>query len=114
KPAQASPRAARRCTAMSDEFGRELPVNDKGHLVIGGCDAVDLAREYGTPLYVLDEQRIRETCQAYVTAMNETYPKGQILYAGKALLTVGMCRIIEEEGMGLDVVSGGELYTALT
>lgn len=99
---------------MSDEFGRELPVNDKGHLVIGGCDAVDLAREYGTPLYVLDEQRIRETCQAYVTAMNETYPKGQILYAGKALLTVGMCRIIEEEGMGLDVVSGGELYTALT
>lgn len=98
---------------MSANADRNLPVNDQGHLLIGGCDAVALAREYGTPLYVLDEQRIRDACRAYRESLRETYPKGRILYAGKALLTAGMCRIIDEEELGLDVVSGGELYTAL-
>lgn len=99
---------------MADRAGRGLAVNDMGHLVIGGCDAVELARVYGTPLYVLDEARVRAACREYVQALRETYPHGRIVYAGKALLTVGLCRIIEEEGLGLDVVSGGELYTALT
>lgn len=98
---------------MEDTANRRLTVNEKGHLVIGGCDAVELAREYGTPLYVLDETRFRAACREYVEAMRRSYPRGRIVYAGKALLTTGLCRIIEEEGLGLDVVSGGELYTAL-
>lgn len=93
--------------------GRDLPANDQGHLLIGGCDAVALARQYGTPLYVLDEQRVRAACRAYREAMEAAYPRGRILYAGKALLTTGLCRIVDDEGLGLDVVSGGELYTAL-
>lgn len=90
-----------------------LTVNDRGHLVVGGCDAVELARLYGTPLYVLDEGRVRSACRAYRAAMDRYYPGGRIVYAGKALLTTGVCRLIESEGLGLDVVSGGELYTAL-
>src|SRR5690606_7447308 len=90
-----------------------LTVNDRGHLEIGGCDAVELARRYGTPLYVLDEDRVRSACRAYLDALARYYPKGKIVYAGKALLTTGVCRIIASEGLFLDVVSGGELYTAL-
>ncbi len=90
-----------------------LRVNERGHLEIGGCDAVDLARLYGTPLYVLDEGRVRAACRAYKAALERHYPQGKIVYAGKALLTTGFCRIIESEGLCLDVVSGGELYTAL-
>lgn len=98
---------------MSAHARHNMPVNEQGHLLIGGCDAMLLVREYGTPLYVLDEQIIRSACRAYKQAMAEVYPSGHVLYAGKALLTVGMCRIIHDEGLGLDVVSGGELYTAV-
>lgn len=98
---------------MSDGGVRRLPANEKGHLLVGGCDAVELARLYGTPLYVLDEGRVRARCREYTEALKEAYPKGLIVYAGKALMTMGLCRIIAEEGLGLDVVSGGELYTAL-
>lgn len=89
-------------------------VNEAGHLEIGGCDTVKLAEQFGTPLYVLDEQHIRENCRRYVNALRRFY-KGEsnVVYAGKAFLTLGMCRIIEQEGLWLDVSSGGELYTAL-
>lgn len=91
------------------------PVNARGHLEIGGCDAVELARRYGTPLYVIDEEVLRATCREYVRAMAEAYPGSTaVVYAGKAFLTTGMCRIVEQEGLYLDVCSGGELYTALT
>ena len=90
-----------------------IRVNVRGHLEIGGCDAVELARVYGTPLYVLDEARVRAACRAYREALARHYPTGRVIYAGKALLTTGFCRIIASEGLGLDVVSGGELYTAL-
>lgn len=89
------------------------PVNERGHLVIGGCDAVELARRYGTPLYVLDEERLRATCREYVQSFSEHYPNSDVIYAGKAFLTTGMCRLIEQEGLWLDVSSGGELHTAL-
>lgn len=83
-------------------------------LIIGGCDAVELARRFGTPLYVLDESLIRSNCRAYLRGFaSASYPAYRVVYAGKALLTSAVCRIIEEEGLGLDVVSGGELYTAL-
>lgn len=84
------------------------------HLVIGGCDAVQLARRFGTPLYVLDEGLIRSNCRAFLQGFaSVSYPDYRVVYAGKALLTSALCRIIEQEGLGLDVVSGGELYTAL-
>ena len=91
-----------------------LSINEKGHLVIGGCDAVNLAKEYGTPLYVMDETTIRKACRAYKRSFEQHYGgKGLPFYASKALNCKAICRIVMEEGLGLDVVSGGELYTAL-
>lgn len=83
-----------------------------GHLSIGGCDAADLANDFGTPLYVMDEQAIRDNMRAYVQSFNALYPT-TIAYAGKAFLTTAMARIVEQEGLDVDVASGGELYTAL-
>ena len=88
-------------------------INYKQHLEIGGCDTVDLARQYGTPLYVMDEELIRDNCRRYLRALKKNYPRGKIIYAGKALLVKAMVNLVKEEGLGLDVVSGGELYTAL-
>lgn len=87
-------------------------VLDNGHLAVGGCDTVELARAFGTPLYVMDEQAIRGRMREYVKAFNALYPT-TIAYAGKAFLTTTMARIVDEEGLDLDVASGGELYTAL-
>lgn len=88
-------------------------VNGQGHLEIGGCDTVELAKNYGTPLYILDEAHIRDICRQYYRSFVEGLENAEVVYASKAFLTLAMCRIIEEEGLGLDVVSGGELYTAL-
>jgi len=88
-------------------------INSAGHLEIGDCDVTRLAAEFGTPLYVMDEVLIRENCRAYRAAFQARYPKNVICYAGKAFLTTAMCRIIEEEGLSLDVAALGELYTAL-
>jgi diaminopimelate decarboxylase len=90
-----------------------MRINSKQHLEIGGCDTVALAGEFGTPLYVMDEEQIRENCRRYLQAMQKKYPRGKILYAGKAFLILAMAKLVAEEGLGLDVVSGGELYTAL-
>lgn len=92
-----------------------LNVNQAGHLTIGGCDTVDLARQYGTPLYVMDETQIRAHCRAFVQSIQDNYDgHGRVLFASKAFCCKEMCRIIASEDMGLDVVSGGELYTALS
>lgn len=92
-----------------------LDVNEAGHLTIGGCDTVDLVHQYGTPLYVMDETQIRAHCRAFVQSMKENYDgHGRVLFASKAFCCKEMCRIIASEDMGLDVVSGGELYTALS
>lgn len=88
-------------------------VNEKGHLEIGGCDVTDLAAEYGTPLYVYDEALIRSKCRAFVDAFRDSGFSFQVAYASKAFCTMAMCKLIEEEGLSLDVVSGGELFTAL-
>lgn len=84
-----------------------------GHLFVGGCDTVELAKEYGTPLYIMDETTVRENCKMFVESMKKNYKKSLVLYASKALNCLELCRIANDEGMGLDVVSGGELYTAL-
>lgn len=89
-------------------------VNEEGHLTIGGCDTVELAKEYGTPAYVMDETTIRRACRLYQKSFQENYDgHGMAFYASKALNCKELCRIVAEEGLGLDVVSGGELYTAL-
>lgn len=91
-----------------------LNTSEKGHLTIGGCDTVELAKEYGTPLYVLDETTIRNTIRSYVSSFKKFYDgNGMPLYASKALSCKELCRIAKEENIGLDVVSGGEIYTAL-
>ncbi|HEY8392680.1 MAG TPA: diaminopimelate decarboxylase [Capillibacterium sp.] len=97
----------------SEVFQRNFTVNSSGHLEIGGCDLVELARSFGTPLYVLDEKMIRANCRAYLEALAKVYPSFEVVYAGKAFLTQAMCCLVNQEGLGLDVVSGGELYTAL-
>ncbi len=89
-------------------------INTKGHLVIGGCDTVELAKEFGTPLYVMDEEHLRGVCREYYQGfMADNNAQGDVIYASKAFLNMAMARIIAQEKLGLDVVSGGELYTAL-
>ena len=88
-------------------------INDDNHIEIGGCDLVELAQQYGTPLYVYDEKTIRTIAQQYKSAFSR-YPKVSMLYASKAFMTKAIVRILDEEGFGFDMVSGGEIYTAST
>ncbi len=91
-----------------------LKVNEKGHLEIGGADCVELAREFGTPLYVFDEAYIRRMMRVYRDTLEKEYAgNGLILYASKAFSCEAVYRIARQERIGVDVVSGGELYTAL-
>ncbi|HIZ03645.1 MAG TPA: diaminopimelate decarboxylase [Candidatus Borkfalkia avistercoris] len=91
-----------------------LKTNEKGHLEIGGCDAVELVEKFGTPLYVMDEQYIRDMCRVYRTAIEKSYGgNGLVLYASKAFSCMAVYKIAEQENIGVDVVSGGELYTAV-
>lgn len=81
-------------------------------LYIGGISCIDLANKYSTPLYVFDEDLIRENCREYIKYFKVNENNNKVAYAGKAFLTLYMCNIIKEENLCLDVVSGGELYTA--
>lgn len=92
---------------------KNLAVNNKGNLTIGGIDAVELAKKYGTPLYVMDEELIREHCRSFKQSIDKYYGgEGLVCYASKAFCCKAMCKIMMDEGIGLDVVSYGELYTA--
>ena len=89
-----------------------LSINSDNHLVIGQHDTVELAKKFGTPLYVLDEDLMRDNCRAYKNAIDTYYDgHGLVLFASKALCTMYTGRLVAEEGLGADVVSGGELYT---
>ena len=89
-----------------------LSVNEQNHLTIGNHDTVELAKEFGTPLYVLDEDLMRKNCRSCKEAIDKYYGgNGLILFASKALCTMHTAKVTEEEGLGADVVSGGELYT---
>lgn len=88
-------------------------INDQGRLEIGGVDAVSLTEKFGTPLYVVDEELVRRRCREFIGAFKASGLKFQVAYASKAFCTLAMCRIADEEGLSLDVVSDGELYTAL-
>ena len=92
-----------------------LTVNGQGHLCLGGQDTTELVKQYGTPLYLLDEDRIRERCRTYMNAMKEAFGSASLpLYASKAASFKQIYRIMKEEGMGVDVVSSGEICTAVS
>ena len=89
-------------------------VNHDDNLEIGGCDVTTLVEQYGSPLYILDEETLRTACRQYRNTFKEYYKgESQVLYASKAWNCLAVCAIVASEGLGIDVVSGGELYTAL-
>ena len=93
-------------------FPDTAAVDAAGGLVIGGCRALALAEEYGTPVYVLDEATLRNRCRSYRAEFEQRCPGTRTLYASKAYINPALAQIFEEEGLGLDVVSGGELAVA--
>ena len=99
-------------TSSTNQFIKPIStkINDAGNMEIGGCDVVKLAEKYETPLYVIDEETLRSICKDYKQAFLK-YPKTRMMYASKALCTSAISKILDEEGFGFDVVSGGEIYT---
>ena len=96
-------------------ISESVGVNAKGNMTFGNADCVELATQFGTPLYVFNEAHIRKNCREFKTSIDEYYGgNGMTMYASKAFSCKEMYRIIAEEGLGCDVVSGGELYTALS
>ncbi|MBE6798717.1 MAG: diaminopimelate decarboxylase [Ruminococcaceae bacterium] len=96
-------------------ISKSIAVNNDGHLTIGGADCVDLAERYGTPLYVFDENLIRSTIAEFRESIKKHYGgNGRVLYASKAFSCKEMYRICRSEGIGADVVSAGEIYTAVS
>jgi diaminopimelate decarboxylase len=93
-------------------FPLSAAVNNQGHLSLGGCDITDLVEGFGTPLYVLDEFTIRHKCRQFTTEFSRHYRDTLVIYAAKAFLNRALAVIINQEGLGLDVVSGGELSIA--
>ena len=94
-------------------FPDSYEVNGAGHMSVGGCDLGDLAREFGTPLYVYDEATIRARLGEYRDSLHHAYgAESLVLYAGKAFLSIAIAKLVVEEDAGLDLVSGGELYLA--
>ena len=103
---------------MTDQAAR-LPlfpsttrINDQGHLMVGGCDAVELAAEFGTPLYLFDELQLRSRCAEFVNEFGQRYTDTTVIYACKAFINKALAHLLDEEGLGLDIVSGGELGIA--
>ena len=95
---------------ISDSYG----INSAGHLTVGGADCIELAEKYGTPLYVMDESYIRKACREYRDIMNYYFGADSIVaYASKAFCAVGIYEILNQENISADVVSSGEIYTAL-
>jgi diaminopimelate decarboxylase len=94
-------------------FPQTTEVNKQGHLAIGGCDTIALAKKYGTPLYVFDETDMRSRCREFKTEFGKRYANTTVSYSPKAFIAKAMIKLVEEEGLDLDVVSGGELAFAL-
>lgn len=94
-------------------FRDTMKINGEGHLEIGGVDTVNIAKEYGTPVYVMDESYIRSVVRAYKNTIESAYGYGNLAYASKAFSSMAIYSIMKSEGVNIDVVSGGEIYTAL-
>jgi diaminopimelate decarboxylase len=90
-------------------FPDSAEVNELGQLIIGGCNTLELAEQYGTPVYLYDEETLRGRCRSFVREFQSRHPNSQVVYACKAYINPSLARIFHEEGLGFDVVSGGEL-----
>src|SRR4051795_9860806 len=99
--------------ALSAVYPLGSRINDAGRLEVGGCDVVELAREYGTPAYVYDEDDIRARARAYVEAFAARTERFEVVFASKAFPCTAAYRLLVEEGLSCDVASGGELFLAL-
>ena len=95
-------------------FPDSAEVDSQGELILGGCKASDLAAEYGTPVYVLDEHTLRARCRSFIDEFRKIYPATSVSYACKAYINPILAKLFLEEGMGFDVVSGGELATTIS
>ncbi len=93
-------------------FPLTAEVNDQGHLIIGGCDTVELAAKFGTPLYLFDEFSLRSKCAEFKAEFSQRYADTMVFYACKAFINGALALIFKEEGLGLDVATGGELHIA--
>ena len=98
--------------ASASLFPMTAHVNERDHLALGGCDAFDLVSQYGTPLYVFDEETLRTMCGEFVGEFTSRYANTRVLYASKAFINPALAKLVHEEGLGMDVVSGGELAVA--
>lgn len=94
-------------------FPHTTRVSAKGHLIIGGCDTVELAAEYGTPLYLYDEDTLKGLSKQFLEEFGSRYPNTKVVYASKAFINPALARLFSEVGLGLEVVSGGELSVVL-
>jgi diaminopimelate decarboxylase len=105
-------------TTTASELSRVFPngsrVNDRGHLELGGCDAVELAREFGTPAYVVVEDDLRARARAFADALAARHRDHDVLFASKAFPCTAVYRVLADEGLACDVASGGELALALS
>ena len=90
----------------------ETTVSSDGHLIVGGCDVVELSAKYGTPLYVYDESTIRTMAELFTKEFSDRYSNSRILYASKAYINPSIAKLSIEHGLGIDIVSGGELAVA--
>ncbi len=109
-----SPAAATSVSPNQEILPLTAKVNSRDCLEIGGCDLTTLVQQFGSPLYVLDEVTLRTACRQYRDAFAAYYRgESQVIYASKAWNCLAVCSIVNSEGLGIDVVSGGELYTAL-
>ncbi|MDA0768882.1 MAG: diaminopimelate decarboxylase [Chloroflexi bacterium] len=97
-----------------DLFPFTTSVNEDDHLTIGGCDVAQLAAEFGTPLYIYDDATLRGMCREFISEFTSRYPGARVAYASKAFVNPAIARVVAEEGMSLDIVSGGELAVAKT
>ncbi|MDA0264634.1 MAG: diaminopimelate decarboxylase [Chloroflexi bacterium] len=95
-------------------FPDTAKVDSQGQLILGGCKAADLADEYGTPVYVFDEDTLRARCRSFIGEFRKLHPATHVSYACKAYINPALAKLFQEEGMGFDVVSGGELALAIS
>ncbi|TET44366.1 MAG: diaminopimelate decarboxylase, partial [Dehalococcoidia bacterium] len=93
-------------------FPLTAEINSQGHLCVGGCDVLDMAKEFGTPLYLFDEFTLRHRCREFRSEFSKYYPATSVIYGSQAFLNRAVALIFKQEGLGLDVVSGGEISIA--
>ncbi|MGZ4311025.1 MAG: diaminopimelate decarboxylase [Solirubrobacteraceae bacterium] len=108
------PPATTTTASLSHVYPLGSRVNERGHLELGGCDAVELAREFGTPVYVVVEDDLRARARAFADALAARHPDSDVLFASKAFPCTAVYRVLADEGLACDVASGGELALALS